>query len=113
MRQALTRVSGERGRFLGASAGSLDAVLQSTGYEPRDDGDGGLLLRNCPFHALAVDHTNIICQANLALLNGAVEGADEREREVRFTPRDGLCCVQITRITPQGREGTTAAPRRG
>lgn len=97
VRQALTRVSVERGRLLGASAGSLDAVLKFTGYEPLDDGDGGLLLRNCPFHALAVSHTDTVCQANLALLNGAADGADEREREVCFAPRDGYCCVRIAR----------------
>lgn len=96
-RQALTRVSVERGRALGANAGSLDAVLKSTGYEPLDDGDGGLLLRNCPFHALAVSHTDTVCQANLALLTGAAHGADEREREVCFAPRDGYCCVRIAR----------------
>lgn len=107
VRQALTRVSVERGRSLGASAGSLDAVLQSTGYEPQDDGDGGLLLHNCPFHALAVSHTDTICQANLALLNGAADGADEREREVCFAPRDGYCCVRIARRA--GEDGTVSA----
>ena len=96
-RELLPRVSMEHGRALGRSAGSLDAVLQSTGYEPQDDGDGGLLLHNCPFHRLAKGHTETICQANLALLFGAADGAGEREREVHFAPRDGYCCVRIVR----------------
>ena len=97
VRLALGRVSWECGRALGANAGSLDALLQSTGYEPHDDGDGGLLLKNCPFHRLAKTHTETICQANLALLAGATAGADESEREARFAPQDGYCCVRIAR----------------
>jgi predicted ArsR family transcriptional regulator len=77
----------------------LDLVLLSIGYEPQDDGDGGLLLHNCPFHRLAKDHTASICAANLALLIGAADGAGECEREVQFAPRDGYCCVRIARNT--------------
>jgi predicted ArsR family transcriptional regulator len=96
-RESLNRVSVEHGRALGINSGSLDAVLQSTGYEPLDDGDGGLLLHNCPFHELTKKHTESICAANLALLTGAADGAGEREREVQFAPRDGYCCVRIAR----------------
>ena len=98
-RESLNRVSVERGRALGMNAGSLDAVLQSTGYEPQDDGDGGLLLHNCPFHELTKKHTESICAANLALLTGVADGAGERELEVQFAPRDGYCCVRIARNT--------------
>jgi predicted ArsR family transcriptional regulator len=96
-RESLTRVSVEQGRTLGVSAGSLDVVLQSTGYEPQDDGDGGLLLHNCPFHQLAKSHTETICAANLALLVGVAEGAGESRCKVQFAPRDGYCCVHIAR----------------
>jgi predicted ArsR family transcriptional regulator len=95
--ESLTRVCVERGRALGLSAGSLDVVLQSTGYEPQDDGDGGLLLHNCPFHQLAKGHTKTICAANLALLAGAAEGAGESVRKVEFAQSDGYCCVRIAR----------------
>jgi predicted ArsR family transcriptional regulator len=98
-RKSLTEVSTEHGRALGMSAGSLDAVLQSTGYEPQDDGNGGLLLHNCPFHQLARGHAETICAANLALLIGAADGAGERARKVQFAPRDGYCCVRIARST--------------
>ena len=95
--ESLTQVCVEHGRTLGMSAGSLDVVLQSTGYEPQDDGDGGLLLHNCPFHQLAKSHTETICAANLALLVGAAKGAGESAREVQFAPREGYCCVRIAR----------------
>jgi predicted ArsR family transcriptional regulator len=94
--ETLKRVSSEFGRALGATAGSLDAVLESTGYEPVDDHTGGLLLSNCPFHRLAQSHTQTICGANVALLRGAAEGAGESGRRVDFEPRtDGYCCAHV------------------
>jgi predicted ArsR family transcriptional regulator len=94
--ETLKRVSTECGRALGAAGGSLDAVLDSTGYEPVDDDAGGLLLSNCPFHRLAQSHTQTICGANVALLRGAAEGAGESDRRVDFEPRtDGFCCVHV------------------
>ena len=95
--ESLTRVSAEHGRALGMSAGSLDAVLQSTGYEPQDDGNGGLLLQNCPFDQLVKGHADAMCAANLAILMGAANGAGESTRRVQFAPRDGYCCVHIAR----------------
>jgi predicted ArsR family transcriptional regulator len=94
--ETLRRVSTEFGRALGAEEGSLDAVLESTGYEPVDDGAGGLLLSNCPFHRLAQSHTQTICGANAALLQGAAEGSGECDRRADFEPRtDGYCCVHV------------------
>ena len=91
IRQALIRVSTARGRALRISAGSFAGMLSATGYEPHDRAHGGKVLTNCPFHRLALSHTEIICQANLALLQGAAEG----EEEIRFDPGEGRCCVQI------------------
>ncbi|MET0888065.1 MAG: transcriptional regulator [Mycetocola sp.] len=99
VRESLERVSTEFGRALGEAEGSLDAVLESTGYEPVDDDAEGLLLRNCPFHRLAQNHTQTICGANAALLRGAAEGAGERDRRIDFEPRtDGYCCVHVVPV---------------
>ena len=98
----LDRVSSDAGRALGASGGTLDAVLVSAGYEPVDDGEGGQLLTNCPFHRLAQGHAETICGANLALLEGVVEGTGEQGLSVRFEPRDGLCCVHLVTNSPDG-----------
>jgi predicted ArsR family transcriptional regulator len=96
VREALATVATKAGRELGASAGSLDAALESCGYEPCDDGAGGLVLTNCPFHRLATSHTEVICQANVALLSGVAEGAAEDARTVEFVPPTGEhCCVRI------------------
>ncbi|MBB5632739.1 putative ArsR family transcriptional regulator [Cryobacterium mesophilum] len=97
VRTVLATISSATGREIGAAAGSLDAALESCGYEPRDDGEGGLVLTNCPFHKLATNHTDVICSANVALLQGVADGAAEGERSVEFVqPSNGCCCVRIT-----------------
>lgn len=100
VREVLTTIATTTGRELGASAGSLDAALATCGYEPRDDGEGGLVLTNCPFHRLASSHTDVICHANLSLLSGVAEGAAEDARTVEFVPPTGEhCCVRIAART--------------
>lgn len=96
VRTVLATIAEETGRELGASAGSLDTALETCGYEPVDDGNGGLVLTNCPFHKLATSHTDVICHANVSLLNGVAEGAAEDARAVEFVPpAGGHCCVRI------------------
>lgn len=96
VREALATIATATGRDLGASVGSLDAALDACGYEPRDDGEGGLVLTNCPFHRLATRHTEVICHANFSLLSGVAEGAAEDARVVEFVPPTGEhCCVRI------------------
>jgi predicted ArsR family transcriptional regulator len=95
VREVLTRVAIQTGRELGTKAGSLEAALENTGYEPRDDGNGGMVLTNCPFHRLATSHTDVICHANLGLLQGVADGAADCEHDVLFDPQAGHCCVRI------------------
>lgn len=97
VREVLTRVATQTGRELGAKAGSLEVALEDTGYEPRDDGNGGMVLTNCPFHRLATSHTDVICLANLGLLQGVADGADDCEHDILLEPRAGHCCVRIAR----------------
>jgi predicted ArsR family transcriptional regulator len=91
IRQAVIRVSTARGRALRNSAGSFTAMLWAAGYEPQNTEAGGMILTNCPFRRLALSHTELICQANLALLQGAAD----KDEDVRFEPGEGRCCVQI------------------
>lgn len=95
VREALTRVAEASGRDLGERAGTLEGALVRGGYEPRDDGTGGLILANCPFHRLATSHTELVCQANLALLRGAKAGANDTAHDIVFDPCDGQCCVRV------------------
>ena len=94
MREALATQARETGTAIATSHLSLDDALTACGYEPRDDGAGGLLLDNCPFHTLARRHTELVCGANLHLVAGMVDATAD-EREARLEPRAGHCCVAL------------------
>ena len=93
--EVLSRVSSDTGRELGKQAGTLEAVLDRTGYDPQPDGEGGLVLLNCPFHRLVDDHPDVVCAANLGLLQGAAEGSCDCTHDIVFDPGEGHCCVRI------------------
>ncbi|HEY5230242.1 MAG TPA: transcriptional regulator, partial [Galbitalea sp.] len=95
VRVALGDEARRKGRELGESATSFAQVIESVGYEPQDEGDGSVILTNCPFHRLAASHTSIICQANVALLEGAAEGAGDCSHTISFDPSAGHCCVRL------------------
>jgi len=96
-RDALMRLATDAGRGMGAASGALVNVLEDNGFEPRPDGDGGIVLGNCPFHRLAQRHTDIVCHLNLELLRGAAEGADDHDHTVVLDPEVGRCCVRAVR----------------
>ncbi len=78
-----------------AAAGApLDDVLARQGYEP-ERRDGGVVLRNCPFHGVARDYPPLVCGMNLALLRGIVEGLGGDPDAARMAPGGGRCCVAI------------------
>jgi predicted ArsR family transcriptional regulator len=88
-----------RGGQLGvrwAQAGlGLVGVLAEVGFEPVVR-DGRVVLRNCPFHAVAVRQTALVCGLNHALLTGLVEGLGEGAVEPGPVARAGFCCVELT-----------------
>lgn len=85
----------QRGRSRERLLDAASEALAVHGYEPRREGVR-LELRNCPFHLLAQQHTQLICGMNLALLEGAaVEVGDER-LSARLDPAPGRCCVLLT-----------------
>jgi predicted ArsR family transcriptional regulator len=78
---------------------ALDAVrevLAKRGYEPYEDDDGSVVLRNCPFDRIAERHPELVCHANLALVEGLVDRLGDR-REIRpvLDPKPGRCCVAL------------------
>ena len=111
---AVDEVSREEGRRIAASAPASDlrtpdaetgddlarvsATLGAHGYEPRRDGDA-LTLANCPFDSLARDHTALVCSANLALIDGMLDGLGCRGLCAHGEPHEGQCCVAIRRAT--------------
>jgi predicted ArsR family transcriptional regulator len=81
------------------NTGTLLDALIADGYEPVSNGDGDVVLRNCPFHQLARQHPELVCGLNLQLVQGMCEAAgDEPERAV-LDPADNQCCVVVR--TPQ------------
>ena len=101
VRQALEQAAAERGRELGAGQGgeedhadvieALRRRLAGLGFEPYDD-EGVVRLRNCPFHPLAREHTELVCGMNLTMLT-ALTQALAVEVQPRLDPAPGRCCV--------------------
>ena len=74
----------------------LSALLAERGYEPRREGDTVVLV-NCPFHALARAHTELVCSMNLDVINAVVETLGHSDVEARLRPAPDRCCVQLAR----------------
>ncbi|MGH9170293.1 MAG: hypothetical protein ACRD0Z_05415 [Acidimicrobiales bacterium] len=51
------------------------------------------MMANCPFHTLAAEQPELVCDMNLHLLEGLVEGAGLSPEAVRLDPAPGRCCV--------------------
>ena len=78
-----------------ASLARAETLLEDLGYEPAAEG-GGVVLRNCPFHALAQQSTALICGMNVELVGGMLEGLDARGVTAELSPQPGRCCVVVT-----------------
>jgi len=87
-----------RGHEIASGAGGIDAALDACGYAPESDAQGTVVMHNCPFHALARRHSELVCAVNLALVEGLLEGAGDT-RTAYPVPRDGACCVEIREAT--------------
>jgi predicted ArsR family transcriptional regulator len=78
------------------SNADLMNALAELGFEPLPDAGGQVLLRNCPFHALAARHASLVCGLNLAFVGGLVDGLAAGLR-ANLVPRPGACCVTLHR----------------
>jgi predicted ArsR family transcriptional regulator len=79
---------------------SAEDALRGHGFEPWHDEDGTVRLRNCPFHRLAAQHTEVVCGMNLALIEGLVAGLGATDLHPALDPRPGCCCVVLSTDTP-------------
>lgn len=107
-RRVLEKTARAMGRAIGAGAraragsrpgkqrlvASAVAALASHGYEPRLEG-GAIQLHNCPFHAIASEHRDVVCAMNLALVRGIVEGLDLTGARPVLDAKPGRCCVCV------------------
>jgi predicted ArsR family transcriptional regulator len=78
-------------------------VLAGHGYEPRVQ-DGVVVLANCPFHALAREHTELVCGMNVHLIAAMLDELGHPGVQAGLDPAPERCCVTVTR-TP-AREGS-------
>lgn len=74
---------------------SLEETLEARGYEPTETPSGEIRLRNCPFHALVEGHRDLVCNMNLALAGGILDGLGDDRLRARLDPQPGECCVAI------------------
>lgn len=80
---------------LGEDSGPESAVtnaLSDCGYEPRAS-EEGIVLANCPFHALAKEYTSLVCGINLDVLNTMVDRVPGVELVASLEPSPERCCV--------------------
>ncbi|SIS02411.1 helix-turn-helix transcriptional regulator [Micromonospora avicenniae] len=96
-RSAALRLAEQRGVTIGrqdAGRGTVAALLDELGFEPVDH-DELIRLRNCPFHQLAVQQTELVCGLNQAFVAGLLDGLGRTELHARLVPTAGACCVQV------------------
>ena len=89
-------------------------ALADHGFEPRvekaADEEGGerVLLGNCPFHALAQTHTELVCHMNHSLLTGFTGALAPGRLIAELEPGEGRCCVVLVpgeaAATPRARD---------
>jgi len=102
---AALRVAFERGRRIGNAARRTPcatrrlanrelAMLTEQGYEPVREADR-IVLRSCPFAAVARTAPDLVCGMNRALLEGALRGVGDVATDAILEPVPGRCCVEL------------------
>jgi predicted ArsR family transcriptional regulator len=103
---AVTAAAGRWGRAIGdqarAAAGSRPSsarlvdctyeALARYGYAPARAG-GRIVLCNCPFDALAREHTQLVCGMNLAIMAAVADRVQKGGLAARLAPAADRCCV--------------------
>ena len=96
VRSTLGQVARSVGRQAGTEAGGdLTTALRGCGYQPHAAPDGGIELRNCPFHRIAQEHRDLVCGLNLALIEGVISGSARPQARATLSPAPGRCCVVV------------------
>jgi predicted ArsR family transcriptional regulator len=77
---------------------TAEEVLEGYGFQPFRDEDGNIRLRNCPFHQLSRQYTNLVCGMNLDIMQAMLEELGLERLEARLEPQPGMCCVAFRRV---------------
>jgi predicted ArsR family transcriptional regulator len=96
VRSVVNDAAFDAGRRAGeAAGGDIVRALRSCGYLPHLSDDGRITLRNCPFHVVARDHTEVVCGLNLRLVEGVIAASVDSNACARLDPQPDQCCVVI------------------
>ena len=82
-------------RAVTASGADLSEALHGCGYQPHHVSDGSIELRNCPFHSVAKQYLDVVCDLNVHLIEGVIEASGSDQARAELDPRPGRCCVVI------------------
>jgi predicted ArsR family transcriptional regulator len=102
-RRAGAELSEDTRRRLGRRAGTgavmatVCATLAEVGYEPRAEGRT-VTLRNCPFHAVAAQHTELVCGMSLDVITGLLDELERAPVRAQLDPAPDRCCVTLTAV---------------
>jgi predicted ArsR family transcriptional regulator len=91
---AVRTAARDAGTRAGAAAADLTDALVAQGFEPRAE-QGQVVLTNCPFDALAREHTTLVCGLNEEFVGGLLEGVGCAGWRACLEPEEGLCCVRL------------------
>jgi predicted ArsR family transcriptional regulator len=69
-------------------------ALTDYGYAPHRAGNT-ILLSNCPFDALAREHTQLVCAMNLAIMDAVIDRVGKTGLAARLDPAPNRCCVVL------------------
>jgi predicted ArsR family transcriptional regulator len=94
-RETLEAAASREGQALGASGEDVLSALEDGGYRPCTTERGDIEMRNCPFHALAQEHTELVCGLNHALVRGILDGCRQDRSRAELEPHEDRCCVVI------------------
>jgi predicted ArsR family transcriptional regulator len=91
---AIAATARDHGTSADAALEIVVRVLTEHAYEPRRT-DSTVILVNCPFQALAADHTDLICRLNHSLLAGFADSLAPDLLEARLERGENRCCVIV------------------
>jgi predicted ArsR family transcriptional regulator len=69
--------------------------LAEAGFEPERRDGRTVMLRNCPFRALAQKWPDLVCVMNLAYLDALVQGIGSDQVRATLSRPPGMCCVEL------------------
>lgn len=72
-----------------------EEVLEDFGFEPYRDEPGVIALKNCPFHTLAKEAPELMCNMNQSFIDGFLRGLGNETVQAVLACRPGDCCVTL------------------